>query len=300
MNAKERGFLLLTSDLGDCCREPLTVAQFRRLALAVTDSDKKDSPRDIVKEDLTQLGYSSDCARQIVRLLGEESKLNRYCENGETYHCFPLTRLSKGYPLLVRRRLGLDAPGCFWTKGDLSLLNLPAISLVGSRGLMEENSRFAAKVGIAAAENGIVLVSGNARGADQTAQDSCLAHGGKVISVIADELWRQPDREGILYLSESGYDSRFSAQRAHSRNRVIHSIGMATFVAQCADETGGTWAGTTKNLSKGWSPVAVFEDGSKAVQKLCRRGAVSISISDLTDFEKLLEELCFNKNFLDE
>ena len=33
MNGKERGFLLLTSHLGDPERKPLTVAQFRQLAM---------------------------------------------------------------------------------------------------------------------------------------------------------------------------------------------------------------------------------------------------------------------------
>ena len=87
------------------------------------------------------------------------------------------------------------------------------VALVGSRELREENWKFAAEVGRQAALQGYVLVSGNARGADRTAQEACLAAGGKVICVVADDLWKQPLRENILYLSEDDFEEGFSAQR---------------------------------------------------------------------------------------
>ena len=171
----------------------------------------------------------------------------------------------------------------------MELLKEPTVSLVGSRELREDNWRFAAEVGRQAALQGYVLVSGNARGADRAAQDSCLAHGGKVISVVADELWKQPQKENILYLSEDGYEEAFSAQRALSRNRVIHALGLKTFVAQASMKTGGTWHGTVKNLRFGWSPVFCYDDGSEASKMLCQMGASAVGMDDLNSIYDLAQ-----------
>ena len=198
--------------------------------------------------------------------------------------------MSDNYPLILRQRLGLDSPGTLWAKGDLSLLQTPAISLVGSRELRPENHRFAESVGYQAAEQGLTLISGNARGADRAAQDACLAEGGKVISIVADELWKHHPRENVLYLSEEDYDAPFTAQRALSRNRCIHSLGRMVFVAQANLQKGGTWDGTVKNLHFGWSPVACFRDGSEAALELEQLGAYLIDREDLKDFGNLPEQ----------
>jgi predicted Rossmann fold nucleotide-binding protein DprA/Smf involved in DNA uptake len=160
---------------------------------------------------------------------------------------------------------------------------------VGSRELVAENRDFAWEVGRQAARQGFTLVSGNARGADQTAQDACLEAGGRVISVVADELVRHSKREGILYLSESAFEEGFSAQRALSRNRCIHALGEKTFVAQSSYQHGGTWDGTVKNLRFGWSPVFCFDDGSPAMALLGQMGARLVDRANLTDLNALAE-----------
>ena len=287
MNQRERGFLLLASHLGDPERRPLTGHQLRILAQRVRDLNVDDPERDLTEHDLTGLGYGHEMAARIVGLLAEEERLDYYLARAKRAGCVPLTRITKGYPLLLHRRLGLDAPAVLWARGDLALLNAPAVALVGSRDLRHENRKFAAEVGRQAAIQGLALISGNARGADRTAQEACLAAGGSVISVVADELAKQPLRENLLYLSEDGFDEAFSAQRALSRNRVIHAMGWRVFVAQTALETGGTWDGTVKNLRAGWSDVYCFADGSQGAAELCRLGAFPTQIADLRDFASL-------------
>ena len=202
----------------------------------------------------------------------------------------PLTRITQGYPLRVRDALGDDSPGCLWAKGDISLLNTPCISLVGSRDLGEENRDFAREVGIQAAKQGYTLVSGNARGADKTAQEACLAVGGNVICVVADSLEKQKDNDRVLYLSEDGFDCAFSSQRALSRNRVIHSLGEATFVAQASFRRGGSWDGAVRNLDGHWNPVFCYKDGSEAMTELEQMGAHLVGCEALKDIPKLVKE----------
>ena len=287
MNNKERGFLLLTGHLGNPERKPLTVAQFRTLAERALQMEKPLEARELQKSDLTALGYDRTAAERICALLEEEELLERYLYKGHKQSCVPITRISECYPAAVRTRLGLDAPGCLWAKGNLSLLDHKMVSLVGSRQLLEANRSFAEAVGREVAMQGFCLVSGNAYGADSVAQQACLDAGGKVISVVADSLEKYAIQKNILYLSEDAFDEAFSAQRALSRNRVIHSLGYITLVAQCVLGKGGTWDGTVKNLQKHWSPVFCFDDGSVAATELHQRGAKLITMIQLSNLADL-------------
>ena len=297
MNAREQGFLLLTGYLGDPARRALTVAQFRELALRARAMEKPDGNPEMTVEDLLALGYDRTFARRVISLLSQTELLQRYLEKGRRQDCVPVTRVSGDYPQHLRKRLGSDAPGVLWAKGDLRILKAPAVSLVGSRDLLEENRGFAYEAGKQAAAQGLVLISGHARGADRTAQDSCLEHGGTVISVVADELQKHPTRSNVLYISEEGFDLAFSSQRALQRNRVIHSLGAKTFVAQCTLGRGGTWDGTRKNLRFGWSPVFCFRDGSQASRELESLGAVLMDGDALEDIAALQTPI---KPFIDQ
>ena len=287
MNAKEQGFLLLTCQLGVPDRKPLTVAQFRTLAKRMQGAERPTEARELAGEDLVVIGYGRPMADRILELLRDGLILDKYLSRGKKQDCRPISRISDAYPTVVHQRLGLDAPGCLWAKGNMSLLQTDKIALVGSRELAEKNKAFAERVGIEAARQGFTLVSGNARGADRVAQQACLENGGSVISVVADELYKCPLQENVLYLSEEGFDLPFSATRALSRNRVIHALASRTFVAQASLGEGGTWSGTTKNLQNGWSPVFCFDDGGPAAGELAQMGATLIEPEQLSDISAL-------------
>lgn len=296
MIPREKGFLLLSSHLGDPDRKTLTVPQLRTLAQRVRQLEKPETDRELEARDLLELGFSHDRAVQITTLLSQEDLLEHYVSRGKKLGCMPVTRVSEEYPVLLRHRLGLESPGCLWVKGDISLLNTPGIALVGSRELQVPNRAFAEAVGLQAAKQGLTLISGNARGADQTAQNACLRAGGRVISFVADDLSAHPVCDRVLYISEEDYEAPFSAQRALSRNRCIHALGRMVFVAQSALGKGGTWDGTVKNLRNGWSSIACFRDGSEASLELEQMGAYLVGMEDLQDFGSLPEE---TENFLD-
>lgn len=289
MNPRERGFLLLASHLGNPERKVLTMAQLRNLAGRIQGANPPEKERALSAGDLTTLGYSPEQADRILSLLDDGPLLERYLLRGNRMDCVPVTRVSEHYPAIVRRRLGLDSPGCLWMKGDPALLEAPGIALVGSRELLPENREFAREVGRQAARQGLVLVSGNARGADRAAQDACLEAGGRVVSIVADQLEHYPLRSRITFVSEDGFDLGFSAQRALSRNRVIHALGRMVFVAQARLGRGGTWDGVTRNLRLNLSSVACFRDGSEAMQELEQMGAFLVGTEDLRDLGALVQ-----------
>ena len=287
MTPREEGFLLLASQLGDPARKPLTLPQLRTLALRMREMKKPLEEREMTPEDLMAIGCSAELAQRILTLLAQETQLQWYLGKGESLGCRPITRASEAYPEVLRKTLGLDTPSVLWYQGDLAILDAPTVALVGSRELEQNNWDFAWEVGKQAALQGYALVSGNARGADRTAQEACLEYGGKVISIVADELIRQAPKEGILYLSEDGFDLRFTAQRALARNRIIHGWGRKVFVAQSRLEKGGTWKGTEQNLTKNWTPVFCFADRTAATEALILRGATPVTLPELSDLAKL-------------
>lgn len=280
------GFLLLCSHLGNPDRRPLTTAQLRRLARRVLDCGPF-SGETLTEKNLLALGYSGEQSCQILGLLEERALLERYLQKAKARRCLPIQRRDSRYPAEVRKKLGLDSPGCLWAKGNLELLERPKVSAVGCRVLEPRNRDFAYEVGRQAARQGYVLVSGNAAGADRAAQTGCLEAGGQIISVVADALHSHLEQPNVLYLSEEDYDMPFSTLRALRRNRVIHTLGALVVVAQSRAGKGGTWNGTAMNLQNRWTPVCVLDDGSEGACALCRLGARGISEDALNALEPL-------------
>lgn len=296
MTPREQGFLLLTAKLGDAQRQCLTMAQYRALLQAVRASARPPGDRSLVPGDLTALGCDDAAAERIVGLLSQQRLLDGYLRAAASRGCACITRLGADYPKRLHERLGLDAPACLWISGNGALLSRDAVALVGSRDIAPENREFAAEVGRRAAQEGLVLISGNARGADQAAQSACLRSGGSVISVVADELYKHRGGARLLYVSEDGFDVPFSPQRALQRNRIIHALGKAAYVAQCSLNKGGSWDGAMRNLRHRWSALACFDDGSEASRALIRAGAVPVRADTLGTLGNL-PNLC--PNFLD-
>ena len=102
MNALERGFLLLTSHLGNPDRKVLTTAQLRILADRVKHAENPSEDRELSERDLLALGYNREMSRRIVALMEENEVLDHYLKRAERMGCTPVTRVSAEYPLILR------------------------------------------------------------------------------------------------------------------------------------------------------------------------------------------------------
>ena len=87
MTGAERGFLLLTSHLGEPGRKPLTTAQLRTLADRIAYAGRSAEERDLAPEDLTALGYSNSMAARMISLLSQEDVLDYYLRKGQILGC---------------------------------------------------------------------------------------------------------------------------------------------------------------------------------------------------------------------
>ena len=242
----------------------LSLAQARELSRRARAAGigEEDPFRDVTVKDVRRLGYSEYEAGHIVLLLGRERQLDGYLLAAEKAGVTVITRLDNRFPRKLREQLGARCPAALFCRGDLRLLQRPCISVVGSRHLAQPGAQFAAQAGCLAAKEGFTLCSGDAMGADRTAQEACLSNGGSVLIFPATELVYCPVRENVLYAAEGGFELGFSAQRALGRNRFIHAMGEKTLVAQTGFGKGGTWSGSLDNLQHEYSPLFVFDDGS--------------------------------------
>ena len=278
MRQTERGLLLLCCPLGDSMAGALSLAQARELSRRARAAGigEEDPLRDVTVKDVRRLGYSEYEAGHIVSLLGRERQLDGYLLAAEKADVAVITRLDARFPQRLREQLGARCPAALFCRGDLRLLQRPCISVVGSRHLAQPGAQFAAQAGCLAAKEGFTLCSGDAMGADRTAQEACLSNGGSVLIFPATELVYCPVRENVLYAAEGGFELGFSAQRALGRNRFIHAMGEKTLVAQTGFGKGGTWSGSLDNLQHEYSPLFVFDDGSEGARALCARGATPV------------------------
>lgn len=256
----------------------LSLAQARELSRRARAAGigEEDPFRDVTVKDVRRLGYSEYEAGHIVSLLGRERQLDGYLLAAEKADVAVITRLDARFPQRLREQLGARCPAALFCRGDLRLLQRPCISIVGSRHLAQPGAQFAAQAGCLAAKEGFTLCSGDAMGADRTAQEACLRDGGSVLIFPATELVYCPARENVLYAAEGGFELGFSAQRALGRNRFIHAMGEKTLVAQTGFGKGGTWSGSLDNLQHEYSPLFVFDDGSEGARALCARGATPV------------------------
>ena len=256
----------------------LSLAQARELSRRARAAGigEEDPFRDVTVKDVRRLGYSEYEAGHIVSLLGRERQLDGYLLAAEKADVAVITRLDARFPQRLRDQLGARCPAALFCRGDLRLLQRPCISVVGSRHLASPGAQFAAQAGRLAAREGFTLCSGDAMGADRTAQEACLSNGGSVLIFPATELVYCPVRENVLYAAEGGFELGFSAQRALGRNRFIHAMGEKTLVAQTGFGKGGTWSGSLDNLQHEYSPLFVFDDGSEGARALCARGATPV------------------------
>jgi DNA processing protein len=159
-----------------------------------------------------------------------------------------------------------DAPPVLFALGDLTLLHRPALAVVGSRDHSAYGEVVARQAAALAAQTGLVVVSGMARGLDAVAHASALDAGGTTIGVLGNglgviypsanrELYERVMARGLL-LSEFPPGERPHAGSFPRRNRLISGLARVTLVVEAAAGSGALiTAGTA--LDQGRDVMAV-------------------------------------------
>jgi DNA protecting protein DprA len=170
-----------------------------------------------------------------------------------------LGRSDENYPSRLKTQLKTVAPPILYGIGKQELLSGGGLAVVGSREVSEEGIEYTQNVAQTCAEQGIQIISGGARGVDQTAMLAAVEAGGTAIGVLADSLtkaslagkYRAGIREKQLTLiSPYDPDARFQAGNAMSRNKHVYALADYALVVSSAFNKGGTWAGAVEALER--------------------------------------------------
>lgn len=156
----------------------------------------------------------------------------------------------------------LKAPRTLYAAGDVGLLqSARRVSIIGSRDASAEGQRRAAKLATMLAAQGVVIVSGLAKGIDAAAHRAAIDAGGRTIAVVGTPLDRAYPREHAelqeriardhLVLSQFAVGSRVFPSNFVARNRVMALISHASVIVEAGDTSGSlSQASETQRLGR--------------------------------------------------
>jgi predicted Rossmann fold nucleotide-binding protein DprA/Smf involved in DNA uptake len=279
--------------------KPLTVTEYNQVAKELVARGLR--PADLLAEVPSDIGIQLVTRDRLERLVGRGAamalRLDRWMQVGINV----IGRSDPDYPLQLRSRLKSLAPPILYVAGDRRLLAQDSVCIVGSRDATSEGLVFARRLGRACAANGLLVVSGDARGVDREAMWSVLENDGRAIGLLAERLEKavviKKNRDAILHgrlvlVSPFEPDAVFTVARAMERNKFLYALARAAVIAD-SDVKGGTWSGALENHRYGWVPAFVWTgmEMREGNHKLVELGLTPITEVDLNRTEPLLSVL---------
>lgn len=160
--------------------------------------------------------------------------------------CRLVLRGEEAYPALLAEIP--DPPILLYARGSPECLNLPGIAIVGTRRPTPYGLQMAHGLAQDLAEQGLVIVSGLARGIDAAAHRGCLESGGRTIAVLGNgidivyprehqQLTRRIIETGLL-VSEFPPGTSPSPQNFPIRNRLISGLALGTLIVEAREYSG--------------------------------------------------------------
>lgn len=201
-----------------------------------------------------------------------------------------------------------SAPPLLYLKGHSELGNRPSVGIVGSRNASGAGLKFSGILSKELSLQGVVIVSGLARGIDRAAHEASLSGG--TIAVLGggldhiypaqnEALYHKIASEGLL-ISERPLGVYAKAKDFPRRNRIISGISNGTIVVEAAVRSGSL---TTARFAgeQGREVFAVpghpLDPRATGTNKLIRDGATLITSADDV-LEALIPQIKNNELFL--
>ncbi|HEX2953621.1 MAG TPA: DNA-processing protein DprA [Bacillota bacterium] len=190
-----------------------------------------------------------------------------------------------------------NPPPVLYYRGDIRPEDRAAVAIVGSRTATPNGLLNAEQIAAELAAQGVVIVSGLARGVDTAAHRGALAGGGRTIAVLGsgidivyppenEKLAEEITKTGILLsefpLGEGPRQGNFPA-----RNRIISGLSLGVLVVEAARDSGSLiTAGLA--LEQGREvfavPGPIHSEACYGSNRLIRQGAYLVqSIDDILE-----------------
>ncbi len=200
------------------------------------------------------------------------------------------------YPDLLKQIPKL--PPLLFVRGDIHLLSLPQIAIVGSRNPSSGGSENAHRFAEFLASNGFTITSGLALGVDAAAHQGALAAKGKTIAVMGTGLdLIYPSRHRALaqqildgggaLVSELPLGSSANAANFPQRNRIISGLSCGVLVVEAAVQSGSlitAQAAMQQNREVFAIPGSIHNPLARGCHQLIRQGATLVETAkDIVD-----------------
>jgi DNA processing protein len=174
-------------------------------------------------------------------------------------------------PDFPRRKLDVlehSLPVMLFCRGNLELFRLPAMGVSGSRKAADQSLERISGLCERVASEGWVIVSGGARGVDETAHLAAIRSGVGTIIVlptgilkakIRSEFKRHLEEGKVLIVSEFPPEQGWTTGCAMQRNRLIAALSMGVVLVDPGIKSGTR--GTGKIALKMGVPCYILRDG---------------------------------------
>jgi len=290
MSEDAKAILLLCGHLGgESGLEPLNQREYTQVVSWLLGKTLRPSDL-LIPEHVSLLALETglDEAR-LLALLWRGVQLAFAVERWNQSGIWVVCRSDSDYPQRYKDHLKDKAPPMLFGSGDRGLLKGGGLAIVGSRSIDAEGEVFAREIAACCAREGMPVVSGGARGVDQTAMSSALDEGGIVVGVLADSLLRRSvEREArraladnrLLLISPYNPEAGFNIGNAMGRNKLIYGLAEFGMVVSAEHNKGGTWAGAIEELKMNQSLPIFIRSGAnvpKGNQELIKRGGFVFS-----------------------
>lgn len=249
--------------------------------------------------DFTRLGISDARAQLLIDGLQDQVLLQKELTLIEQLNVKTVTFWCDSYPDRLRH---IDAaPPVLYLQGDVSLLlQNKMLACVGARLAHSYAQDCLNKIVVPMIQDGWVVVSGGAAGADTFAHKTALRHGGKTVAVFGSGLcYQYPEKNKSLFkeIIDSGglIISSFSMNTQplpHCfpiRNRIVSGLSVGCLVLQAAVKSGALITAQYA-LDQGREvfaiPGPIYDPLSAGCHKLIKLGAKLV-----TETQDILEEL---------
>ncbi|MCZ7533834.1 MAG: DNA-processing protein DprA [Acidimicrobiia bacterium] len=269
MDDQAKAVIALASRLGDSQRPSLSPTRWHRFTTNLYDAGLMLADVFATDFDTAKVpGIDGDIAAAVDELLTTAAAATVEASELERHGIRVITIVDEDYPQPFVDRLGKLAPPVIYAVGNLSLMRGDGIGIVGSRNIDEAGKNATEQIAELTVEHGRSVVSGGARGVDQFAMNAAFMAGGTVIGVLADSLQgkirngdmlRAIDSGTVCLLSQQIPSAGFTPASAMGRNKLVYSLTETTVVIASDLDKGGTWAGATEALKKGFCDVAIWQ-----------------------------------------
>ena len=203
-------------------------------------------------------------------------------------------------------------PKQLYLEGNIKLLNVPGIAIIGSRECTKYGEKMAKKFSKELSLYGLTIISGMAKGIDSFAHIGCIEGAGNTIAVLPSglnniypqenkKLFKDILENGGLIVTEYEENEEADSKKFLERNRIVSALAIGTLVVEGGHRSGtSVTAKLTKKQEKNIFCIPSSLENKKGItpNKLIKEGA--FLVTEVEDIISKYPELELKKKIVKE